>query len=220
MNFLKLNLISRLILLGGLILNPLHVLAGEKNIVDSQVFCKKRNEISIQEFSKLGIPSGYSDLDTHVLDKDFRHPKPKIPWSESKVFEDPVIGSYVGVVDRNYIPGASRIHTLWYRDVILAEGIQVFGYSAIRYEFNVLMIPNGDDFLVIYGCNGRFPVNERVAEVLRNQSSGKKMFIKLFAEDSGVGQLNEIGGGTVEAWKKIYANWTKSKELPAERLGY
>ena len=50
MNFLKLNLISRLILLGGLILNPLHVLAGEKDIVDSQVFCKKRNEVSIQEF--------------------------------------------------------------------------------------------------------------------------------------------------------------------------
>ena len=70
------------------------------------------------------------------------------------------------------------------------------------------------------GCNGRFPVNEKVAEVLRNQSTGKKMFIKLFAEDSGVGQLNEIGGGTVKAWKKIYANWSKSIELPAERLGY
>ena len=220
MNYLKINLISRLILLGGLILNPLHVFAGQKDIVNKQVFCKERNEISIQEFSKLEIPSGYSDLDTHVLDKDFRHPKPKIPWSESKVFEDPVIGSNVGVVDRNFIPGASRIHTLWYKDVILAEGIQVFGYSAIRYEFNVLMIPNGDNFLVINGCNGRFPVNEKVAEVLRNQSGGKKMFVKLFAEGSGVGQLNEIGGGTVEAWKKIYANWTKSKELPAERLGY
>ena len=61
MNFLKLNLISRLILLVGVIFNPLHVLAGEKDIVDSQVFCKKRNEVSIQEFSKLGIPRGYSD---------------------------------------------------------------------------------------------------------------------------------------------------------------
>ena len=29
---------------------------------------------------KLSISAGYSDVDTHVLDKDFRHPKPKIPW--------------------------------------------------------------------------------------------------------------------------------------------
>ncbi len=219
MRLIKLSTLSKFFLFAGLLLNP-SVIANESDVVDTQVFCKKRNSISIKEYSKLGIPEGYSDIDTHVLDKDFRHPKPKIPWSETKVFEDPVIGSYVGVVDRNFIPGASRIHTLWYRDVILAEGIQVFGYTAINYEFNVLMIPNRDGFLVIYGCDGRFPVNNKVAEVLRSQPVGKKMFVKLFAEGSGVGQLNEIGQGTVKAWKKIYANWTKSKELPTEQLGY
>jgi len=201
--------------------SPVNVLAGTDEKYNADVFCAKKREVSIREFPKLSISAGYSDVDTHVLDKDFRHPKPKIPWSETKVFEDPVVGTYVGVMDRNYIPDASRIHTLWYKNMILAEGIQVFGYSAIRYEFDVMMIPSGDSYLVIRGCDGRFPVNEAVAKALRNQSTaGKSIFIKLFAEGSGVGNLNEIGTGTVKAWKKIYANWTRPAELNPDQIGY
>ena len=200
---------------------PAGALAETNESFNTEVFCATKREVSVREFPKLSISAGYSDVDTHVLDKDFRHPKPKIPWSETKVFEDPVVGTYVGVMDRNYIPGASRIHTLWYKDMILAEGIQVFGYSAIRYEFDVMMIPSGDSYLVIRGCDGRFPVNEAVAKALRNQpDSGKSVFIKLFAEGSGVGNLNEIGSGTVKAWKKIYSNWTRPPELNPDQIGY
>ena len=224
MNLLKKIVFSnypyKLALIAGLLVQVNPANANEKSTNQNQVFCEERKTISINEYPKLDIPEGFSDIDTHVLDKDFRHPKPKIPWSDTKVFDDPVIGSYPGVMDRNYIPGASRIHTLWYKDVILAEGFSVYMYSAIKYEFNVLMIPNGNSYIVIHGCNGRFPVDEKVAEVLRNQSPEKKMFIKLFAEGSGVGQLNEIGSGTVKAWKKIYANWSRSPESRPEQLGY
>lgn len=200
---------------------PANVFAGNDETFNAELFCAQKREVSIREYPKLSISAGYSDVDTHVLDKDFRHPQPRIPWSETKVFEDPVVGTYVGVMDRNYIPGASRIHTLWYKDTILAEGIQVFGTTAIRYEFNVMMIPTGESYLVIRGCDGRFPVNENVARALRNQpEAGKSIFIKLYAEGSGVGNLNEIGAGTVKAWKKIYANWTRPAELNPDQIGY
>ena len=151
------------VLIAGLIVHVSPANANDKSTLENQVFCKERNKISINEYPKLGIPEGFSDVETHVLDKDFRHPKPKIPWSDTKVFDDPVIGSYAGVMDRNYIPDASRIHTLWYRDVILAEGFQVYNYySVINYEFNVMIIPNGNSYIVIHGCNGRFPVNEKL----------------------------------------------------------
>ena len=104
---------------------PAGALAETNESFNTEVFCATKREVSVREFPKLSISAGYSDVDTHVLDKDFRHPKPKIPWSETKVFEDPVVGTYVGVMDRNYIPGASRIHTLWYKDMILAEGIHL-----------------------------------------------------------------------------------------------
>ena len=55
----------------------------------------------VTKFKKQGVPDGYDNVETYLLDSDFRSPSRKIPWSETKVLEDPVVGSTVGVLDRN-----------------------------------------------------------------------------------------------------------------------
>jgi len=186
----------------------------------SAVFCRRDSTVSITEYPKSTIPDGYSDLKTYELNSDFRSPKNEVPWSESKIFKDPVTGSFPGVIDRNYIPGLSRIHTSWYRNLIIAEGIEVMGINVKRYQFDVLMIPANDKYLVLRGCNGRFPVDSRVARALASMTKDKEIFIKLYTPDFSGAVINSIGTGTVNAWKKVYANWTKSSTPRPQELGF
>ncbi len=204
--------ISFAIAMPGLAVN-----AQERN---NQVFCSRENTVSIAEFPKTTIPDGYSDLQTYEMDSDFRNPKNDVPWSDSKIFNDPVTGKSVGVIDRNYIPNASRIHTAWYRDVILAEGIEFSTYFFRRYLFDVMMISAGDKYIVLRGCNGRFPVDQRVAAALSSQPTGKKVFIKLYTKEFSGSVMNEIGEDTAKGWKKIYSNWSKSATPRADELGF
>jgi hypothetical protein len=184
------------------------------------VFCKRDSTVSIEEYTKTTVPDGYSDLKTYELNTDFRSPKNDVPWSESKIFNDPVTGAYVGVIDRNFIPNASRIHTSWHRDVIIAEGMDITPYFFKRYQFDVLMIPAGGKYLVLRGCNGRFPVNQRVANALISLPDGKPTFVKLYTPEFSGAILNEIGPGTVKAWKKVYANWSKQAASRPSELGF
>jgi len=188
---------------------------------DSSVFCSRGTSARVTKYPRTTVPDGYSDLQTYMLDSDFRSPSNSTPWSESKIFDDPVTGQYPAVADRNYIPNASRIHTLWTRDVIIASGVEILSaYSIVRLEFDTMMIRYGDSFLVLRGCDGRFPVDAQVAEALRSTDTSKKVFIKLYAENSGAPVLSEVGPGTVNAWKKIYANWSKSTKAKPQELGF
>jgi hypothetical protein len=188
---------------------------GSKN-----VFCDRNSTISINEYPKSGAPDGYSDVQTYMLDSDFRSPKGDTPWSDTKIFDDPVTGKAVGVIDRNFIPDSHRIHTSWYRDVIVAEGLEIYRYSGRRYLFDVMMIPAGDKYLVLRGCNGRFPVDQKVAKALSSAPQGKKFFVKLYAKDFSGAILNEIGPDTVKSWKKVYASWSRSTTPRPEELGF
>ena len=183
--------------------------------------CRVRKP-GVEKFRKQAVADGYDNVETYLLDSDFRSPSRKIPWSETKVLEDPVVGSTVGVLDRNYIPNGSRIHTAWYRDIIIATGLDInpqLGVTRV-YEYDVMMIPAGDSYFVLRGCNGRFPVSEGLAEALRGQIPGKNIFIKLYAEGFGGGVLSTIGAGTVAEWKKVYANWSKTDQVLPEELGF
>ena len=188
---------------------------------NENILCRVQKP-GVEKFKKQAVPDGYDNVETYLLDSDFRSPSRKIPWSETKVLEDPVVGSTVGVLDRNYIPNGSRIHTAWYRDIIIATGLEInpqLGVTRI-YEYDVMMIPAGDSYFVLRGCNGRFPVSEALAEALRGQIPGKNIFIKLYAEGFGGGVLSTIGEGTVAEWKKVYANWSKSDQVLPEELGF
>ena len=188
---------------------------------NEQVLCNRRT-VGVDKYKKLSVADGYDNVETYMLDSDFRRPAKDIPWSETKILEDPVIGTRIGVLDRNYIPNASRVHTFWLRNLIIAVGIDYHPQLGVtrRYEFDVMMIPAGDSYFVLRGCNGRFPVTSEVAEALRSQVPGKNIFVKLYAEGFGGGILNQIGKGTVAEWKKVYANWnTKQTPTPSE-LGF
>ena len=176
----------------------------------------------ISKYKKQAVPDGYDNVESYMLDSDFRSPSKKIPWSDTKVLEDPVVGSTVGVLDRNYIPGGSRIHTAWYRDIIIATGLEISPQLGVTkvYEYDVMMIPAGDSYFVLRGCNGRFPVNEELAEALRGQIPGKTIFIKLYAEGFGGGVLTSTGSGTTAEWKKVYANWRETTQVLPQELGF
>ena len=188
---------------------------------NEQVLCKRRS-VGVSKYNKLRIPDGYDNVETYMLDSDFRKPANDIPWSETKIIEDPVVGERIGVLDRNYIPNASRIHTAWMRNLIVAVGIDYHPNLGVtrRYEFDVMMIPSGDSYYVLRGCDGRFPVTKELSEALRSQPPGKNIFVKLYAEGFGGGVLNQIGSKTVEQWKKIYANWDQSEVVRPNELGF
>ena len=205
-------------ILGSLsFLSPIH--SGAQ--LNEQVLCKRRT-VGVDKYKKLVVPDGYDSVDTYMLNSDFRSPARDIPWSQSKVLEDPVIGERLGVLDRNYIPNASRIHTGWFRNLIVAEGIDFNPQLGVtkRYEFDVMMIPSGDHYFVLRGCDGRFPVTNDVAEALRTQPVGKDVFIKLYAEGFGGGVLNQIGPKTVKEWARIYANWDQPSFVRPSELGF
>jgi len=183
-------------------------------------FCNRKSEAKIERVAKDPAPDGFSALPTTVLDQDFRTAQGSVPWSQATLYEDPVTGHYVAVSDRNYSQ-SNAIFTLWSRDIIRAGGVaQLTQYTVERFEFDTLMIPAGSSYLVLRGCDGRFPVNSQVADALRSMPKGKKVFVKLYAENWGDPVLTEIGPGTVEAWKKVYANWTRSAPPKAEDLGF
>jgi hypothetical protein len=184
------------------------------------VFCDRNSTVSVEEYPRTAVPDGYSDIQTYMLDSDFRSPKGDTPWSETKIFDDPVTGKTVGVIDRNFIPESHRIHTSWYRDVIMAEGLEIYRYSGVRYLFDVMMIPAGDKYLVLRGCNGRFPVDQRVANALITAPQGKKFFVKLYTKEFSGAVLNEIGPNTLKSWRKVYANWSRSTAPRPDELGF
>lgn len=193
------------------------------------VFCEKNLRSTVTRISKTVLPSGYSDLKDVQLNSDFRYPSNELPFSQPLALNDPVTGQSVGVLDQNFIPGGSKVFSSWGR-----YGIQIGGYWFFRtgggfstpigtflpFEADILWISDGDSFLVIKGCNGRFSVTSEVAAALRNYPSGKNGYIRFSTEGTGSAVLSEIGKDTVAAWKKVYANWAPEAPPKVQSLGF
>jgi hypothetical protein len=193
------------------------------------VFCEKNLKSTVTRVAKTVLPSGYSDLKDVQLNSDFRFPSNDLPFSQALALNDPVTGQSVGVLDQNFIPGGSKVSSAWTR-----YGISIGGYWLIRsgggfsapigtfipFEADILWISDGNSFLVIKGCNGRFAVTKEVAEALRNYPEGKNGFIRFSTEGTGSAVLSEVGKDTVAAWKKVYANWSPEAPPKVESLGF
>jgi hypothetical protein len=193
------------------------------------VFCEKNLRSTVTRISKTILPSGYSDLKDVQLNSDFRHPSNDLPFSQPLALNDPVTGQSVGVLDQNFIPGGSKVFSSWGR-----YGIQIGGYwfyrtgggfstpigTFIPFEADILWISDGDSFLVIKGCNGRFSVTTEVAAALRNYPAEKNGYIRFSTEGTGSAVLSEIGKDTVAAWKKVYANWVPEVPPKVQSLGF
>lgn len=193
------------------------------------VFCEKNLRATVTRVSKTVLPSGYSDLKDVQLNSDFRFPKNDLPFSQALALNDPVTGQSVGVYDQNFVPGGSKVFSSWGR-----FGIAIGGYwllstggglseriaTFVPFEADILWIPDGDSFLVVKGCNGRFTVTSEIAAALRNHPAGKNGYIRFSTEETGSDFLSEIGKDTVAAWKKVYANWAPEAPPKIESLGF
>jgi len=193
------------------------------------VFCEKSLKSTVTRVSKTVLPSGYSDLKDVQLNSDFRFPKNDLPFSQALALNDPVTGQSVGVYDQNFVPGGSKVFSSWGR-----FGITIWGYwllstgggfsekvaTFVPFEADILWISDGDSFLIIKGCNGRFTVTSEVAAALRNYPAGKNGYIRFSTEGTGSAVLSEIGKDTVTAWKKVYANWSPEAPPKIESLGF
>jgi hypothetical protein len=194
------------------------------------VFCEKNLRSTVTRVSKTVLPSGYSDLKDVQLNSDFRFPKNDLPFSQALSLNDPVTGQSVGVLDQNFIPGGSKVSSAWGRYGISIGGYWVYissgGFGSavisniIPFEADILWIPDGESFLIIKGCNGRFTVTNEVAAALRNFPVGKNGYIRFSTEGTGSAVLSEIGNETVQAWKKVYANWVPEAPPKVESLGF
>lgn len=192
-------------------------------------FCEKNLKSTITRVSKTVLPTGYSDLKDVQLNSDFRYPSSDLPFSEALALNDPVTGQSVAVLDQNFIPGGSKVSSSWGRYGISIGGYWLFrsggGFSTpvgtfVPFEADILWISDGDDFLIVKGCNGRFSVTAEVANALRNYPAGKNGYIRFSTEGTGSAVLSEIGAGTVAAWKKVYANWSPASPPKIEALGF
>jgi len=194
------------------------------------VFCEKNLKSTVTRVSKTVLPSGYSDLKDVQLNSDFRFPKNDLPFSQALSLNDPVTGQSVAVLDQNFIPGGSKVSSAWGRYGISIGGYWVYissgGFGSavisniIPFEADILWIPDGESFLIIKGCNGRFTVTNEVAAALRNFPAGKNGYIRFSTEGTGSAVLSEIGNETVQAWKKVYANWAPEAPPKVESLGF
>lgn len=193
------------------------------------VFCEKNLRSTVTRIGKTVLPSGYSDLKDVQLNSDFRYPSNDLPFSQPLALNDPVTGQSVGVLDQNFIPGGSKVFSSWGR-----YGIQIGGYwffrtgggfstpigTFIPFEADILWISDGDSFLVIKGCNGRFSVTSEVAAALRNYPAGKNGYIRFSTEGTGSAILSEIGKDTIAAWKRVYANWSPETPPKVQSIGF
>ena len=196
---------------------------GVSSTVDN-IFCEKGFKSTVTRVQKSVIPEGYADLKDVQLTSDFRYPGNDLEFSQALTFKDPVTGPFVGVLDQNFVPGGSKVSSLWGRQSIAIAGYWFFVKagvgSFIPFEADILWIPDGDSFLVVKGCNGRFTVTPEIANALRNQPSGKNAYIRFSTEGTGSAVLSEIGKVTVDAWKKVYANWSSQAPAKVKSIGF
>ena len=194
------------------------------------IYCSGNLMSSVTKVDKTILPEGYADLDDYQLTADFRRPSKKYPFSKALAYNDPVTGQSVAVRDQNFIPGGSKVSSLWGRYNIAMGGYWVLStqsglfsepyISFIPFEANILFIPNGDNFLIVKGCNGRFKVTKEVANALLNHDETKNAYVRFSTEENGAAHLTEIGKDTVKAWKKVYANWKAETNLKIENIGF
>ena len=204
--------------------------AGSSATTTAQnVFCEKNLRSTVTRISKTVLPSGYSDLKDVQLNSDFRFPKNDLPFSQALSLNDPVTGQSVAVYDQNFVPGGSKVFSAWGRFGITIGGYWLLstggGFSEriatfVPFEADILWISDGDSFLVVKGCNGRFTVTSEIAAALRNYPAGKNGYIRFSTEGTGSAVLSEIGKDTVAAWKKVYANWAPEAPPKVESLGF
>ena len=150
-----------------------------------------------------------------VNDGDWRNSNANVPWSTPVIVKDEFDGNYLAVFDKNYQPRLfttteDGIISNWSRKYLriyayhLQDCGRIFCQRRLTTrEASYVEIKAGNQILRISGKNGNFPLTEEAAYALKNTPEGDTK-IKLTFEGSGGAIVNNIGSGTVKAWKTVY----------------
>ncbi|MFM2430327.1 MAG: hypothetical protein RLZZ511_1540 [Cyanobacteriota bacterium] len=163
-----------------------------------------------------------------INNADWRTGKANVPWSTPILVRDDFDGDYLAVLDRNYTINAnneeSGIITNWSR-----RKLRIFSYDTVKKcgilvctktpvegrEANKVAIKAGKAVFRLTGDNGNFEITDEIAMALKTAPPGDTK-IKVQFEESGVDIVNDIGKGTVEAWKSVYHDAGMSEKAPAK----
>jgi hypothetical protein len=182
--------------------------------------CQKFPQNSQCRNYKLSSNNDFASINNNIKvinGRDWRNPDTDIPWSVPIMVRDEFDGDYLAVFDINYsgstILGGqeSGVISNW-----SPQYIRVFAYTIekqcgwfscsknkITRETKSLEVKINDQVFKINGDNGNFAVSNELAMALKNAPPGQAK-IRITLEESGASITNDIGEGTVKAWKTVY----------------
>lgn len=203
------SIVSLSALMLSLAASPSH----SKPVVNVDEFGDVTNGISQLDYSNYPVVSG----------ADWRTPKASVPWSVPVIVKDEFDGDYLAVFDRNYTRDfwtnlETGVFSSW------SEGfIRIYAYEQIGcrgflcrarievQETNRIALKVGKEVFKIEGEDGNYPITPEIANALRNAPPGETR-IKISYEGSGFAVVNDIGKGTVDAWRTVYQNTLNNPE--------
>ena len=191
-----------------------------------------RTEEYIQ-YKESEVTENFAELPRVEIKEDWRTQgleSAKIPLSKPLIFDNPITGKTVGVLDRNW-KKELRVSSFWGRNIIRIRiqttGGRLFagqafipGVNMIRgnkvlsqSSIGALGLKNDKGYIVINGCDGVFNVTKQVADALVNYPLKYGKAFILLSNDGSTGlRINEIGPETVKAWKTVYRDWDSSND--------
>ncbi|PSB52441.1 hypothetical protein [Chamaesiphon polymorphus] len=138
-----------------------------------------------------------------------------LPWSQPVVMVDEFEGNYLAVFDKNFQDSfwtgeKSGIVSNWSRKYLRiysyysrpCDGLFCQRVNIINQASHVT-IKVRDNVFRLEGKAGNFNLTEALAYALKTSPSGRTR-IKVMFEDYGREVINDIGEGTVQAWKTVY----------------
>jgi hypothetical protein len=206
------------------------VLSSELKLRQSEGVMVRRVVISLGVLSILAASaaSAKAATDLRSVDSAALGTSRSVPWSEPVQINDPFEGSFVGVFDRNYFydrflntTARIEVQSLWSPDSVrfllvardrdcLSQPFHYglssdLGCSQFNNARNIieLFVRINDQVFQVAGQNSTFPVSNELAQALQTAPEAN-ISIRLVTE-SGETIDSEIGQGTVEAWKTVYA---------------
>ncbi|PSN12607.1 hypothetical protein C7293_19455 [filamentous cyanobacterium CCT1] len=180
------------------------------------------------------VPANAS-TDLQVVDSAALGTRRNLPWSEPVQIDDPFLGQFIGVFDRNYFfdqflntRARIEVQSLWSPDsvrvLLITSDRDCSGY-ALNYGIvagsscseliasrNVteLFVKVNEQVFQVSGQNNLFPITNEIAQALRT-APRENINIRLVTENGEVVD-SLIGQGTVEAWETVYTNEVRQSE--------
>ena len=148
---------------------------------------------------------------------DWRDSVFDLPWSRPLLIVHPFDGEYLAVADNNF--SGNFDWSNWDESVISIwseKGVRIVARrrerrcgvfscrtNVIWHETNALDVKIGDTVFSLEGVNGNFKLDDEQKQILASAPAGEAI-IRVYFEGMGNEVINDIGEGTVEAWRTVF----------------